>query len=483
MAKGVAQAVNFSLRIGSLMILARLVSPGDFGLLGMVTAVTGALSLFRDLGLSTATIQRTEVSDAQVSTLFWINLLVGGVLSFIALGLAPLVASFYREPRLLAVTMTLASVFVLNAASVQHSATLQRQMRFTALAGIETGSLLVSVIVGVVLAVGGYGYWALVWMAIVSPAAYTVLVWMVAGWVPRWPQRAAGVLSMVRFGGAVTLNSVIVYAAYNLEKILLGRFWGAEALGTYGRAYQLVSIPTENLNSAIGEVALSALSRIKDDPPRLRSYFLKGYSLLVAFTLPVTVTCALFADDLVQVVLGAKWAQSAAIFRLLTPTILVFAMINPMWWLMVSLGLVNRSLRIALVLAPLVIVGYVIGLPYGPKGVALGYSSVMILWVVPHLAWCVRGTGISLQDIFVAIARPLASSVVAAAIAAAIPGALLAPLPGLARLVVEVAVLWVVYAAILLFVMGQAAPYLDLVRATTRRSSPLPTQPGAETHV
>ena len=124
----------------------------------------------------------------------------------------------------------------------------------------------------------------------------------------------------------MTLNGLIVYAASNFEKVLLGRFWGVDALGIYGRAYQLINIPTENLNSAAGEVAFSALSRIQDDPGRVKRYFLKGYSLVLAMTLPITIGCALFADDTILVLLGPKWMAAAPVFRFLAPTI---AMVVP----------------------------------------------------------------------------------------------------------------------------------------------------------
>ena len=194
-------------------------------------------------------------------------------------------------------------------------------------------------------------------------------------------------------------------------------FGGADALGIYGRAYQLINISTDSLNSATGQVALSALSRIKDDPDRLKNYFLKGYSLVVALTLPITITCLLFADDLILIVLGSKWSEVTPIFRLLAPTTLVYALINPFSWLLFALGLVGRSLKIALVLAPLVIAGYVAGLPYGPQGVALAYSTVLALWVIPHLAWCVHGTNISLKDIMVVLSRPVLSVIVAGMLA------------------------------------------------------------------
>ena len=454
------------------MVLARLLDPRDFGLLAMVTALTGVLYLFRDFGLSTATVQRNSVSNDQLSTLFWFNMLLGASLTCIALAGAPFVADFYREPRLKWITIALASGFLFNAAGIQHSALLQRQMRFTALAAIETGSLLVGVSVGIALALGDLGYWSLVGMTLVSPLIYSCSVWLVSGWIPGPPRRKIGTRSMLRFGGIVTLNSVVVYVAYNLEKVLLGRFWGADALGIYGRAYQLINIPTENLNSAIGEVAFSALSRVQDDTRRLKSYFLKGYSLVVAITLPITVACALFANELISVVLGPKWSEAAPIFRLLAPTILVFAMINPLWWLMVSLGLVERSLRVGLVLAPLVIASYIVGLPYGPKGVALGYSIVMALWVIPHIAWCVHGTVVSLRDILRAVGKPLFSAIVAALAAGAALYFSPETLTPLARLLVGMPVIFVVYGGMLLYAMGQKSFYVELVRGLMQSPAP-----------
>ena len=161
---------------------------------------------------------------------------------------------------------------------------------------------------------------------------------------------------------------------------MIGRFWGVDAIGIYGRAYQLVNIPTDNLNSAVGEVAFSALSRLQDDPVRFRRYFLKGFSLVLGLTLPITIACALFADDVVFVLLGPKWKDAATIVRLLAPTIAIFAIINPLGWLIFSIGLVARGLKIAPVLAAMMIAGYAIALPYGPKGVAFAYSAVLTLW-------------------------------------------------------------------------------------------------------
>lgn len=471
-AKICSQGANFALRIGSLMILGRLLEPRDFGLVGMVTAVIGVLNLFKDFGLSTASVQHKTVTGEQLSTLFWINMLVGLILAFLSLASAPVIATFYHEPRLLGVTAVLALGFLFNAAGVQHSALLQRHMRFTTSAIIETLSLAVSIAVGVGMAFVGYGYWALVSITVVSPVVSTICLWLATAWIPGKPHKQVGIRSMMRFGGTVTLNGLVVYVAYNLEKILLGRFWGAAAIGIYGRAYQLINIPTDNLNSATGGVVFSALSRLQDDPPRLKNYFLKGYSLALALTLPATIICAFFADDLIAVILGPKWKEAAPIFRLLAPTILIFAMINPLGWLLYSLGLVGRSLKIALVIAPLVIMGYLLGLPHGPKGVALGYSAAMTLWVVPHILWCIHGTAISFRDIIAAVGRPLLSGLLAGGLALGVHAFFVHSLLPLPRLMLSVTVLTCAYLGMLLYVMGQKPFYMDILIKLTRSSNP-----------
>ena len=272
------------------------------------------------------------------------------------------------------------------------------------------------------------------------------------------------------------MNGLVAYVAYNLEKVLLGRFWGADAVGLYGRAFQLVNIPTDNLNAAVGGVVFSALSRVQHDAERFRSFFLKSYSLVLTLTIPITVLCTIFASDVILVVLGPKWTEAVAIFRLLAPTILIFALINPLGWLLYSLGMVGRGLKIALVFAPLIIAGYVMGLPYGPKGVAFSYSVVMMLWVIPHILWCIHGTVISFRDILLVVSRPLASSIVAGGLAfglRSVYGHLLSPVP---RLVLESTVLFVTFFPMLFFVGGQKSLYLDLFRGLKRGLPGIPSR-------
>ena len=466
-----ALAANFILRMGSLIVLARLLMPEEFGLVGMVLAVTGVLGLFKDAGLSMATIQRATIDEEQVSTLFWFNILVGVLLALLSCLIAPLLVSFYREPRLFWVTVALGTGYFLSAAATQHQALLQRKMRFVALASIDILSQVVSIAVGIAMAATGFGYWALVGMAVVLPAAYGLGVWCAAAWTPGIPRWRHGITSMLHFGGTVTLNNVIIYLAYNIEKVLLGRFWGAEALGLYGRAYQLVNMPTGQLNTAIGWVAFPALSRIQDDAIRLKTYFLKGYSLVLGLTIPITVACAMFADEIIYVFLGPNWTDAAMIFRLLSPTVLAFSLINPFGWLLMARGQVGRSLKMALVISPLVILAYVCGLSYGPNGVAFGFSAMMTLLIVPMVAWAIYGSPISSRDVMQTVSRPILAGLAAAAISFLVYHFCGRDLSAISRLVLGSTALLSSYVWILLYGMGQKSFYLDLFRELINRSS------------
>ena len=464
LARSCAQAVSLLLRVGSLMVLARVLDPKDFGFVNMVTALTGVLTWFRDFGLSSAAIQRSTITEEQISTLFWINILVGGVLTLVVVAAAPAIAAFYSEPELVAVTAVLGMAFLFNGAGIQHSALLQRQMRFTELSVISVVSLIIGNTIGIGGAVAGYGYWSLVAMSITVPLTATIGFWIVTGWLPGIPRRRTGIRSMINFGGTMTLNGLVAYIAFNAEKIMIARLWGAEVIGLYGRAYQLVSIPTDNLNCAVGEVAFAALSRLQDDPIRQKSYYQKGLSLIFGLTQPITMICAFYADDVVVVFLGPKWIETATTVRLLAPTITIFAIINPLGWLIYSIGLVGRGLRIALAVAPLMIAAYAVGLRYGPNGVAFAYSAAMALWVIPAILWCVHGTAISVRDVLAAVRGPLTAAIPAGAVALGV-GLICGPsVPSLPRLALGSSILLVTFFGVLLCAEKQKSLYLDLLR-------------------
>ncbi len=454
LAKALGQVATMAVRLFYLGIAARLLSPNDFGLVAMVTVVTGFFDLFTSAGLSLATVQKSNITNQQISQLFWINILVGGLLALLCVVGAPFIAEFYRDPRLLWIMIALAPGFLFAASGVQHSALLQRDLRYPALSAIEALSHLGGAFLGIFLALAGYGYWALVGGLIATSAINTIGCWACTGWVPERPRMGVEVWPLLSFGGIVTLNGIVVYIAYNMEKIILGRFWGADVLGIYTRAVQLIGLPVNTMNATVGGIFFSTLSRLQNDPVQFRGFFLKGYRLVMAVTVPATLLCALFADEIITLILGPGWPEAIPIFRLMTPTILVFGIINPLFWVMVSMGLQKRSLYVGLVLAPLVVVAYMLGMPYGPNGVALGYSTIMVLWLFPHVAWCLHGTPISIADLSRAVAGPLAAGIVAAACSFTLLHQFGQELSAALRLAIGGVTMALVYGWILLFVMG-----------------------------
>jgi PST family polysaccharide transporter len=334
----------------------------------------------------------------------------------------------------------------------------------------NTGALVLSAGAAIASAAAGLGYWALVIMAVIGSIANTLALWLVTRWLPGRPTRGVDMAGLARFGGTVTTNGVMYYAACNFDKVLLGRVWGGEALGLYGRAYQLINFPAEGIYGAAGEVAFSALSRIQKDAERLRKYFLSGYSLLLSLTIPLTVACGLFADDIVLVALGPKWSEAAPIFRMLAPAMIGLAIVNPLSWLLIALGMVGRSLRMALVISPALVIAFLVGVPYGPLGVAAAYSAVMVVWSLPAVVWAMAGTPVQARDVFIAIARPACASAIGG-IAALAVRPLLTDVAALPRLTVETAILFGLFAAALLVGFGQKRMFMELLRPMARQTT------------
>lgn len=467
-----AQVTGMVLQIGTTFVLARLLAPTDYGLQSMVLTLTAFVSLFKDAGLSVASVQRENLTDEQISTLFWINIGLGIVLTLVVAAMGPALAVFYKDPRLLWLTVASSTIFFFNSLAIQHRALLDRSMRFATSAKIDTLCAVIGTIVAVTLAILKFGYWALILQNISLPIAGTIAVWIAMPWRPGRPRWSSEMRSMVNFGSTVTLNGIVVYVAYNTEKILLGRYWGAAPLGIYGRAYQLATLPVQQLINAVHTVAFSVLSRMQNEVDRLRRAYLKSVTLIVSLTIPVVISSALFADEIVRVVLGPRWIDSAPVLRLLAPTVMFLALVNPFSWFLRATGRVGRSLKTAFLICPVVILGILAGLRKGPAGVAMGYSTAMVLLFIPIVLWAIHGTGITLGAYFDAVKRPLAAGICGGVVGWLVQRAFhngLAPVP---LLTAELATSSLVYGLMLLFGMGQKDFYFDLARQIRNRNKP-----------
>ncbi|MFQ5490160.1 MAG: lipopolysaccharide biosynthesis protein, partial [Phycisphaerae bacterium] len=365
---------HFVIGLAATAILARLLSPEDFGLLAMVAAFTNFLARFQDLGLSMATVQRRDISHAQVSNLFWINLALGLLAAGLTAAFAPLVAWFYGQPELTTVTAALGAAFIFGGLTVQHRALLRRQMRFTALAGVQLTAAIGGALAGIASARMGAGYWALVVMQLVSAVLTALGVWIACGWRPGWPSRDTGVRSMLAFGGNLTAANLLNYLVRNLDNVLIGWRWGADALGLYANAYKLLLLPIRQFNTPLTNVAIPALSRLQDKPDQYRAFFKKGIQLLTTVGMPMVAFLAVDADNVILLVLGDKWGGAAPIFRLLAPAAFLGTFNVATGWVYVSTGQVDRQLRWVVFSSPVIILAFIVGLPFGPTGVAASLS-------------------------------------------------------------------------------------------------------------
>ena len=410
------QGSRFVIQIASTMVLARLLVPADFGLIAMVTALTGFAVLFKDLGLSMATVQKAEITHEQISMLFWINVAVSALITLAISALAPLMAWFYGEPRLILITISISLIFLFGGVTVQHQALLQRQMRFTALAVIQVVSISAGVIVGIVSAILGAGYWALVMKQATSDLSIAFGVWLVCSWRPGLPVRNTGVKSMLVFGGYITSFNIVNYFARNADNILIGRVWGAGPLGFYSKAYALLVLPLTQINQPLASVAVPALSRLRDDPLKYSSYYLRVISLISLVSTPLVGFLIVCSSDLILLILGSQWAAASNIFKILGFSALIQPLYYTQGWLHISAGRSDRYLRWGLFSSFVIVIAFIVGLPYGPLGVAVAYTLATWAIIFPCMWYAGRSAGIQVNDIFGAVGKNIAAGLISIAI-------------------------------------------------------------------
>ncbi|HYV13864.1 MAG TPA: lipopolysaccharide biosynthesis protein [Pyrinomonadaceae bacterium] len=388
-----SQGFKFFFNMASAVVLARLLTPQDYGLIAMVAVVTNFSYPFRNLGLSAATIQKPTIDNRQVSTLFWVNVGLSVAIMLLTMGLAPVVAWFYGEPRLILITMAIAVGFIFSGLAIQHEALLKRQMRFFGLAASELASMFAGTIAAIALALWGAGVWALVGANLVTAFAFMSGVWIACRWRPGFPVRNSGVGSMLKFGRNLTGNNILNYIARNIDNLLIGRVWGPRQLGLYVRAYQLLLLPLDQICSPIDGVAITALSRLINDPERYRSAYLRMLEKLAMVTMPIMALMIGTSDWLVPVMLGPQWVETSRIFAVMGILGLVEPISNTMGWLLISQGRTHHVFQWGVIDAVLSIASILVGLPWGAIGVATSYAVMGICIRKPLQFWFVTRIG------------------------------------------------------------------------------------------
>jgi PST family polysaccharide transporter len=393
------------------VVLARLLMPGDFGVVTMVTTFSVLLVSCGRVGFPDAALQREEINDSLASNLFWIDVGTALVLTIAFAAAGSVLARFYGDPRVAHVAVGVSLTILIDSTSVVHLALLKRAMRFSAASYIDIIARGASVVVSILLGWAGWGYWALVGGAIALPLATTIGAWSVCRWVPRLPRRAVGTGSMYLFAVHVFGRYSLGYVAQNTDNLLVGWKFGPSALGLYKKAYDLFVLPFGLLT--VYPVAVSTLSRLTKDLVQYKRYFLSGLSILALLGMGIGADFTLVGRDLVRLLLGPKWDEAGRIFVFFGPGIGAQLIYTTYGMIHLSIGTTARFLRWGFIEVTVTILLFFLALPWGPVGLAIAWTVSYWILIVPAFRYAGKPIGLDIASVIGAIWKFLLASLLA----------------------------------------------------------------------
>lgn len=395
----IAQICTFCIGIIGTIILARLLTPDDFGLIAMALSFSLLLQNFGVNGFTEAIIQRPEINHKQISTLFWINASISLGLTLFFIASSPVIALFYKEPRLKLIISVISLSILFAGLSTQHLALLKRNMQFHKTSANTVGASFISITVAITLAFWGWGYWALVARWVMLPLLTTIGAWILCRWRPGLPARGTGVWPMLKFAINTYGNFIMDYFRRYIDKIFLGRFYGTQSLGHYDRAYQLSNMLPNQLVHPMTSVAVATLSRLSDNPAKYRHNYLEVISLLAFVGMPISAILTLTGNDLILFLLGPQWVIAGKIFAIFGVSIGVMLIYFTHGWLHLSLGTPDRWFRWGVIALIVTVLCFIVGLPFGVIGIATAYSTSFYILVGPGLWYAGRPIQLKLSSI------------------------------------------------------------------------------------
>ncbi|MCB2213204.1 lipopolysaccharide biosynthesis protein [bacterium] len=414
---GGGQMVRFVMQIAMNMILARLLTPDEFGVVAMVTSLMAVTMVIKDMGLTTAAIQREEMNHALASNLFWVSTGFITVIVLALIGLSPLLASWFGRPEVFPIGIWIAISYWPFGVFSQHRAILTRQMQFGRIALVEIISFGFAVTVGIIAAMMGASYWALVFYYLVQGFGIGIGFWIASGWMPGWIHRGANIRPLLNFGGNSAAYNLVSYLSRNLDQILIGKYIGAASLGFYERAFRLVIQPMSQVQQPLTNVALPALSRLQHEPERYRHYYRRAVTLMALLVAPPVTLSVIMAPELIYVALGPGWQHTATLFAILGITAIVTPFSYSVPWLLYSQDRTREILKMGLISSTITVAGIIIGLQWGTTGVAWGISLSAVTVRIPFMFWYAGRRGhVRTFDILKLLPFPLGLSVIVAVV-------------------------------------------------------------------
>ena len=403
-------AGNFVLGIGSVVILARLLTPSDFGIVTMVTTFSLLLRSFGLNGFTELIMQREEITDPLVSNLFWINLGIGAVLTLVFGSSGRLLAHLFHNPDVVRVTQGMSLTIVIGCLGYIHLGLLQRAMHFRTTALINFIGQVFQFVVSIVLAMAGWHYWALVWGSVTQTAVVTAGAWLACRWVPTPPGRSEGTGPGLKFAMNVYSHFAFFYLTRNTDNFLVGWRFGARSLGLYKKAYDLFILPETQLMAAIGGVVVSTLSRVNRDRVQYQNYFLRAISVLALVGMGIGADFALVGSDIIRFLFGPGWEEAGRIFALFGPGIGVGLLYYTHGWIHLSIGRPDRWFRWGLFEFACTASLFLLALRWGPSGIAFAWTASYFLLVFPGLWYAGKPIGLGVRPVFAIIWKFLLAS-------------------------------------------------------------------------
>jgi O-antigen/teichoic acid export membrane protein len=385
---------NGALQITAAIILARLLTPEDFGLVAIVTVLTIYAPILIDFGLGEATAQRSSISRSQVSGLFWLTTGIGFAVAVVVAASSPLVAWLYREPRLEAISLALALTFVLAGISNQHLALLRRTMQFGRIGKIQLLANLAGFVTAVVGAICGFGYWALVLRPITTSACIAIGAWIGCRWRPGFPVFDNELKSMIRFGMHVVGFSVTYTIAKAVDRMGLGLFYRPDQVGYYQNATTLYENSIQSALIQVHYVGSTALSKFQSNPAALRKKYEAALSVLAFFVMPLAAILSVTAEDLTVILLGNKWQPAGSLLSIIALRGIFHVLEASQGWLHLSIGRADRWKNWGIVSLVVQIAAVLGGLPFGAEGVATAAVVASFVLSVPSIMYAGRPIGV-----------------------------------------------------------------------------------------
>lgn len=380
-----AQTTNYGIQTVGTIIIARILTPDDFGLVSMVAVFSLFFQNFGPNGFTEALIQKEDLTHHQMSKLFWVNLSIMAGLTLLFVALSPAIAWFYQEVQLKAISTWMSLAIIFGGLGTCHTALLVRNMKFNLSGLTDVTAALLSTGIGIIAALRGYGLWSLVVRRVSQPLIASAFAWVFCRWRPGMPAKGTEIRPMLMFGVKTYGNFLMSYFRHNLDKVLVGRAFGKTPLGHYDRASQLSSVLPNQLTNALSSVGIATLSRLANDPEKYRSYFSKALSVLAFVGFPGSVLITLLGKDIILLLFGPQWNIAGEIFMGFGPGIGVFVLSNTNVWLHISLGRPDRLLKWGFVVLGGAALSYSVGLMFGPLGVAIAYSIMFYILLIPGL--------------------------------------------------------------------------------------------------